>query len=42
LAYTIPENPKKIQIGSLGSIERDKEFVSGEIKIKGDLAEINN
>lgn len=31
-----------MQIVSLGSIENDKEFVTGEFKLKADLAEINN
>ncbi len=42
MAYNIPESPKKIYIGSLGSIESDKEFVTGDIKLKGDQVEINN
>ncbi len=42
MAYNIPECPKRIPNGGNGSIENDREFSTGEFRLKGDLIEINS
>lgn len=42
IAYNIPESPKWILNCGSGSIESDREYITRELWLKGEIVEINS